>query len=722
MQAGESSRRLSLSEFLAAVHSDGEEVEDCAVALSLLLLLRLQEGSGSSGLSVRWGDIRTGRAALDNEILRTALEWPLGSNSGALTRLCEQLANLSHSTVLSLVRWVDATPLETPRERLRLARSFDDVEAITRSFVRARIGQGPGSMQVAELMIELAAIHPGDSVLDPCFGTGGLLAACLQRQYSGVSFTGFESDPGHFLIGLVRALLCGAHASTVRLVDPLGLPLHASAPMEAFDCMLLAPRWGNKIPDVQRRNFPLKTTSTENGFLQFAMSALRLEGRAVAILNDGILYRDGADAELRRQLLRGWVVEAIVSLPRDIFLPETHAKASVLVFRRSAPQHSTRFLQFPGSGTSPSVSGSAAGLVESLRRGELDEEVYWEVHPSELEQRGAILLAERTRKPMDKDPQILTEISAIDRGPPISRLADVATIISGITPRDKHKVKEPRPPAGALGVLRILDISQGGLQNPGIYLQPEYAKTVRGDKRLDIGDILVSMKSSIGKVVEVSEPRSDLAPGDSLIILRPNRDRLLPPFLRVMLQSDTYQVWLKGQATGSTGQTRVKAEIFQEMLIPAPDLAVQNQVVQMVLREGMDAGQALLQVLNAQSFLPEEVAEPSLYIEGAIRRVAVNAYERDPESRRKCIAAHGTDCCVCGFSFGTVYGEVAEGYIHVHHLRPLSEVAEAHAVDPIVDLRPVCPNCHAVLHRREPAFSIEEVRAFLSNRNAGGAC
>lgn len=115
--------------------------------------------------------------------------------------------------------------------------------------------------------------------------------------------------------------------------------------------------------------------------------------------------------------------------------------------------------------------------------------------------------------------------------------------------------------------------------------------------------------------------------------------------------------------------------------------------------------------------LPEEIAaaaEP--VVEGRRYRVLVSAYERDPGARRQCIAAHGTVCCVCGFSFGAAYGEVAEGFTHVHHLRPLSEVGEAHRIDPVVDLRPVCPNCHAVLHCRVPAYSIEEVQAFLSQQ------
>jgi HNH endonuclease len=126
-----------------------------------------------------------------------------------------------------------------------------------------------------------------------------------------------------------------------------------------------------------------------------------------------------------------------------------------------------------------------------------------------------------------------------------------------------------------------------------------------------------------------------------------------------------------------------------------------------------DVATATPAIVPAPAFaLPEEI--PSFeFLEGAIYTVTVNAYERDPEARRQCIAAHGCTCCVCGFSFGSRYGQVAEGYIHVHHLRPLSEVGGVHLVDPVEDLRPVCPNCHAVLHRRVPSYSIEEVRAFL---------
>jgi 5-methylcytosine-specific restriction endonuclease McrA len=110
--------------------------------------------------------------------------------------------------------------------------------------------------------------------------------------------------------------------------------------------------------------------------------------------------------------------------------------------------------------------------------------------------------------------------------------------------------------------------------------------------------------------------------------------------------------------------------------------------------------------------LPDEVQTRTLR-EGATRHVTVNVYERNPEARRRCIEAHGTCCCVCGFSFGDVYGPEAEGYIHVHHLRPLSEIGAEYVVDPVQDLRPVCPNCHAMLHLGGGCRSIDDIRRML---------
>lgn len=101
--------------------------------------------------------------------------------------------------------------------------------------------------------------------------------------------------------------------------------------------------------------------------------------------------------------------------------------------------------------------------------------------------------------------------------------------------------------------------------------------------------------------------------------------------------------------------------------------------------------------------------------EGTKKTVFVNAYERNPVAREKCIAHYGVKCSVCEFDFGKAYGDCAKGYIHVHHLKPLASIGEEYAIDPIKDLRPVCANCHSVIHIRpgQPPYTIEEVKRML---------
>jgi predicted HNH restriction endonuclease len=48
----------------------------------------------------------------------------------------------------------------------------------------------------------------------------------------------------------------------------------------------------------------------------------------------------------------------------------------------------------------------------------------------------------------------------------------------------------------------------------------------------------------------------------------------------------------------------------------------------------------------------------------------------------------------------------------------LSRIGPDYVVNPIEDLRPVCPNCHAIIHRCTPPYSIEDVRRFLDSRRS----
>ena len=111
--------------------------------------------------------------------------------------------------------------------------------------------------------------------------------------------------------------------------------------------------------------------------------------------------------------------------------------------------------------------------------------------------------------------------------------------------------------------------------------------------------------------------------------------------------------------------------------------------------------------------IPEEAETTAGLYEGAVRKIAVNAYERSSAAREKCILHYGCHCAVCGLSLAEKYGVTAQGLIHVHHLRQLADVNAEYRVDPVEDSRPVCPTCHAVIHSRTPPYTIQEVLGMI---------
>jgi 5-methylcytosine-specific restriction protein A len=104
-----------------------------------------------------------------------------------------------------------------------------------------------------------------------------------------------------------------------------------------------------------------------------------------------------------------------------------------------------------------------------------------------------------------------------------------------------------------------------------------------------------------------------------------------------------------------------------------------------------------------RGFGPPQQPDPVQLVPGshpqqATRQVQVNRYECSIEAQRICIAHHGTSCAACGFSFESAYGETAAGFIEVHHLVPATLLGSDYQLDPVADLVPLCPNCHAMAH------------------------
>jgi 5-methylcytosine-specific restriction protein A len=219
--------------------------------------------------------------------------------------------------------------------------------------------------------------------------------------------------------------------------------------------------------------------------------------------------------------------------------------------------------------------------------------------------------------------------------------------------------------------------------------------------------------------------RQGIEPGDRAYLVRQHRDRGLVGSGE--FTSDIYY----DQHWDDSGRLTTYADLAWQVLLPVDDripVEVLKSKVSGVPWDRLQgsgvrvAGAAEAQLdrlwskyIDASSYQsPEEITGD--YPEGTVRRVEVNRYERDRRARAECIAHHGSVCAACGFDFEKAYGKLGRGFIHVHHLRELSTVGPGYRVDPVKDLRPICPNCHAMVHRERPALSIAQLRQRLRSR------
>jgi 5-methylcytosine-specific restriction protein A len=120
--------------------------------------------------------------------------------------------------------------------------------------------------------------------------------------------------------------------------------------------------------------------------------------------------------------------------------------------------------------------------------------------------------------------------------------------------------------------------------------------------------------------------------------------------------------------------------------------------------------------LNDNDLLIKSPNGEKIIVEGAPYQVTQTVYERNRYARALCLRHHGYACCVCNFNFEEVYGYIGKDFIHVHHLSQLSTMSVERETNPIVDLRPVCPNCHAMLHKRTPPYEVGELKKIIEDR------
>jgi type I restriction enzyme M protein len=208
---------------------------------------------------------------------------------------------------------------------------------------------------VIRLMVRMLDPEPGMSVYDPTCGSGGMLI--ITREYveqsggdaTNLRMCGQVIDPSAWSICRLNMLLHGIRGADIQLQDTLLHPMHREAgELERFDRVIANPPFsqnysrGDAMEFKERFRWGWCPTSGKKGDLMFAQHMLAVckdRGMVCTVMPHGVLFRGGAEKEIRTKFLREDLIEAVISLPPNLFYG-AGIPACLLVMR---PNLLTRF-------------------------------------------------------------------------------------------------------------------------------------------------------------------------------------------------------------------------------------------------------------------------------------------------------------------------------------------------------------------------------------------
>lgn len=213
---------------------------------------------------------------------------------------------------------------------------------------------------IISTIIQVVKPRLGDRVYDPCFGSGGFLwmAANEIRRTAGAigleqldqfhrrTIYGRELGPLAYLNGTMGLLLHDVHQANLELANTLEVHTQNVSEKDKYSVIMANPPYGGKLPQQVQTNFTIRSAATEILFLQHIMANLAKGGRAAVVVPEGVLFRGGPDAQVRKRLLQEFNVHTILSLQPGTFLPYTPVKANVLFFNREVDDRPTESIWF----------------------------------------------------------------------------------------------------------------------------------------------------------------------------------------------------------------------------------------------------------------------------------------------------------------------------------------------------------------------------------------
>lgn len=200
---------------------------------------------------------------------------------------------------------------------------------------------------VIRLMVRILDPTPGMRIYDPTCGSGGMLI--ISREYieqsggdpSNLRLCGQVNDASAWSICKINMLLHGVRGADIKLQDTLLHPLHREGgELERFDRVIANPpfsqnytRSNMEFPERYRWGWcPTSGKKADLMFAQHMLAVCRPGGMVATVMPHGVLFRGGAEKEIRKKFLQQDLIEAVISLPPNLFYGAS-IPACILIMR-----------------------------------------------------------------------------------------------------------------------------------------------------------------------------------------------------------------------------------------------------------------------------------------------------------------------------------------------------------------------------------------------------
>lgn len=304
--------------------------------------------------NARWRHLTASRRSSLGQALNEALQMLERSNADMLEGALDAFdySRLGPDLLTVLVDHIDRISLRADNLEFDdvVGRAYEEMLDQVAHQVGKRGGEFYTPRSVVRLMVDLVRPEPDQSVYDPFVGSGGMLVRAREyinehgEQDASPFLYGQEKNSSAWSTARINLLLHGIGGGSILRGDTLAEPQHVGpdGQLMLFDRVLTNPPFSMKYSEEGMRHpermrygrLPGNGRRADLMNVQHVLAVLRPDGIGAVVTPHGVLFRGGAEAEIRRGIVEDGRIEAVIGIGPNVFLG-TAIPACILVLRGS---------------------------------------------------------------------------------------------------------------------------------------------------------------------------------------------------------------------------------------------------------------------------------------------------------------------------------------------------------------------------------------------------